>query len=351
MLTVGRISYINCYPVYGAIDRGILPLDGQIISGIPTALNRQMADGTLDISVVSAVEYARDADRYLLLPDLAISCDGPVRSVMLFSNFPAEELTGKTVVVSKSSMTSVALLELLFEHVWHSKPIFTLGDAELTDIAQFDDQSDARLVIGDAALVLAATGRSDVTGGVEKGYGSATPNSPPPVPSSLPAIIGVTPPNPTQMVAGAAGGRDEGRVARALRSRSSCDPTLVPTADRAGAPRYQYAYDLGETWKQWTGLPFVFAVWVAQRTAKVSEALNVHAQLIESRNWGVQHLDILAEQAHEATGVSRDTCKSYLSGLDYGLSYQHLAGLTEFFRRLVQRGRVPNGTLAFLTAA
>ena len=37
--------------------------------------------------------------------------------------------------------------------------------------------------------------------------------------------------------------------------------------------------------------------------------------------------------------------------IGYGLSYPHLAGLTEFFRRLVQRGRVPNGTLAFLTAA
>ena len=41
--------------------------------------------GELDVSVVSAVEYARDSSRYLLLPDLAISCDGPVRSVMLFS--------------------------------------------------------------------------------------------------------------------------------------------------------------------------------------------------------------------------------------------------------------------------
>jgi chorismate dehydratase len=33
------------------------------------------------------------------------------------------------------------------------------------------------------------------------------------------------------------------------------------------------------------------------------------------------------------------------------LSYQHLAGLTEFFRRLVMAGRVPNGSLAFLPAA
>ena len=124
-----------------------------------------------------------------------------------------------------------------------------------------------------------------------------------------------------------------------------------PVGLGTGAPRYQYAYDLGETWKAWTGLPFVFVVWVAQRTTNVKEALNVHAQLIESRNWGINNLDILAEQAQQTTGVSLETCHTYLSGLDYGLSYHHLAGLTEFFRRLVQRGRVPNGTLAFLTAA
>jgi chorismate dehydratase len=281
-MNVGRITYINCYPVYGAIDRGIVPLEANIVNGIPTALNKQMNTGTLDVSVVSAVEYARDAHKYLLLPDLAISCDGPVRSVMLFSKRPAEELDDRTVIVSKSSMTSVALLELLFENVWHATPKFVPGDAEITDIARFGDDHDARLVIGDAALVLEANHRKH-------------------------------------------------------------GPAVVPS--------YPYAYDLGATWKEWTGLPFVFAVWVAQRTTSVANALQVHAQLIESRNWGITHLDILAQQAHETTGVGLDVCREYLSGLDYGLSYHHLAGLTEFFRRLVQRGRVPNGTLAFLTAA
>ena len=37
-------------------------------------------------------------------------------------------------------------------------------------------------------------------------------------------------------------------------------------------------------------------------------------------------------QAAIATGVSTAACLEYLSGLDYGLSYEHLAGLTEFFR-------------------
>jgi chorismate dehydratase len=73
--------------------------------------------------------------------------------------------------------------------------------------------------------------------------------------------------------------------------------------------------------------------------------------LIESRNWGLSHLDELARQASAATGVVEAHCLKYLTGLDYGLSYPHLAGLTTFFGRLVERGRVPNGTLAFLPAA
>src|SRR5579863_5790428 len=110
VVRVGRIPYVNCYPVYGAIDRGIVPLEATVVDGVPTALNRMMAAGNLDVSVVSAVEYARDAERYLLLPDLAISCDGPVQSVMLFAKRPAEDLGGRRVLVSRSSMTSAALL-------------------------------------------------------------------------------------------------------------------------------------------------------------------------------------------------------------------------------------------------
>jgi chorismate dehydratase len=275
-MKIGRIPYINCYPVYGAIDRGVVSLDATLVDGVPTDLNQRMAAGELDISVVSAVEYARDADRYLLLPDLAISCDGPVRSVMLFSKRPAGELGGRSVIVSRSSMTSVALLELLFENVWHTRPRFVPGDAEIKDVVVDNaSDADARLVIGDAALVLGSNHRE----------------------------------------------------------------------------RYPFVYDLGQTWKDWTGQPFVFAVWVAQRSTNVKQALLAHAGLIASRDWGLRHLPELAEQAHDATGVERSVCAEYLSGLDYGLSYPHLAGLTEFYRRLVERGRIPNGTLTFLPAA
>jgi chorismate dehydratase len=201
--------------------------------------------------------------------------------VLLFSRRPASELGSRRVLVSRSSMTSVALLDLLFEHVWRCQPDFAPADAETADIARFGQQAhEARLVIGDAALLLS----------------------------------------------GGAG------VAQ-------------------GAPEYPYVYDLGAEWKAWTGLPFVFAVWVAQRSAPVAEALAVHASLLASRDWGLAHLDVLSSQAAAATGLPEPTCAEYFAGLDYGLSYPHLAGLTQFFHRLAQKGAVPDGTLAFLPAA
>ena len=40
-----------------------------------------------------------------------------------------------------------------------------------------------------------------------------------------------------------------------------------------------------------------------------------------------------------------------LGDLDYALSYRHLAGLTDFFRRLAHDGLVPDGSLSFIAAA
>lgn len=281
-MRVGRIPYLNCAPVYGAVDRGIVTLDAELVSGVPTALNRGIANGTLDVSVVSAVEYAREAGKYLLLPDLAISCDGDVRSVMLFSSRPAQELGGAQVLVSRSSTTSVALLDLLFEQVWKVRPVFVPGDAEADDLRRDQTPVAARLVIGDAALM--------------------------------------------------------------LRHREH------PVAAAHGRV-YPHVYDLGAEWKRWTGLPFVFAVWVARREVNVREALQVHGALMESRSWGLANLAQISEEASAACRLPSAVIHEYLAGLDYGLGLEYLEGLSEFFRRLEFAGKVPQGKLVFLPAA
>ena len=275
-MRIGRIGYINCAPVYGAIDRGIVPLPpgGELVTGTPSELNDLLVAGELDVSVISAVEYARHAKELVLLPDLAISCDGPVRSVALFSRRTIGQLDGRTVLLSASSRTSVALVELLCRDVWHIQPKFAEARAEAQDLDTLAAlPHEAVLVIGDAALTLAA---------------------------------------------------------RAT---------------------YTHRYDLGEEWKRWTGLPFVFAVWAARRSADLGAARRGHEALLASRAWGLSHLDDLAEDAARATGVSLAACREYLGGLDYALTYKHLAGLTDFFRRLAALGIVPDGSLQFVQVA
>jgi chorismate dehydratase len=271
---LGRIPWINAAPVYAAMDRGIVPAPATVVSATAAELNDLLAAGELDLSVISAVEYARDASQYHLLPDLAISCDGPVHSVALFSRRPVHELDGATVLRTASSRTSVLLLELLCRHVWKVRPQFATARAEANDLAALQAlPHDAVLVIGDAALHLRA------------------------------------------------------------------------------ANLYPVFADLGQVWKTWTGLPFVFAVWAARRDADRERALTVHADLLASRAWGVEHLDLIAAEAAARTGIPSTVVRAYLGDLDYQLSYRHLAGLTEFFGRLAADGLVPNGSLTFLTAA
>ena len=271
---LGRIGYINCYPVYGAIDRGVVPAPGDLVTGTPAELNDLLVAGELDVSVISAIEYARHARDLVLLPDIAISSDGPVRSVILYSRVPAGQLDGRTVLLSAASRTSVALLELLCRHVWRVQPRFAQARAEASDLDSLAHlPHDAVLVIGDPALLLGARGA------------------------------------------------------------------------------YPHACDLGEEWKRWTGLPFVFAVWAARRSADAAAVRSGHRALLDARAWGLTHLDDLARRAAQVTGVSAEACLEYFAGLDYAFSYKHLAGLADFFRRLAQDGMVPDGSLQFLEVA
>ena len=75
--------------------------------------------------------------------------------------------------------------------------------------------------------------------------------------------------------------------------------------------------DLGSAWKQWTGLPFVFAVWAARRRANNEQVRAIQQALLDSRAWGLEHLDLLAESAAAATGVPVTECRTYFAGLDY----------------------------------
>ena len=143
-LRLGRVRYINCEPVYYALEQGIVSADCEIQDGTPAELNERLRVGRLDVSVISVMEAALRPEAYRLLPGLAIACDGAVESVVLASTRPVEELHDLPVALSRHSLTSVYLVRLLLEKAYHVRPRF-LPDAEAGGAV-------ARLMIGDEAL-------------------------------------------------------------------------------------------------------------------------------------------------------------------------------------------------------
>lgn len=145
---IGRISYMNVAPIYYGLDRQADTRCYRIVAAPPATLNRKMATGELDISPVSTAAYAAHQDDWLILPNLSISCDGPVMSVVLASQYSIRDLEGKSVVISDESASAAALVRLIFrEH--NVQPTISCrpldGDKAVAD-------ADAVLVIGDAAL-------------------------------------------------------------------------------------------------------------------------------------------------------------------------------------------------------
>jgi chorismate dehydratase len=145
---IGRISYMNVAPIYYGLDRQNSTDGYEIVSAPPALLNQKMAAGELDISPVSTAAYAARQEDWVILPNLSISCDGPVMSVVLASRYRLCDLDGKSVVISDESASAAALLRLIFkEHDVRPKmSCRKIGGKKALAHA------DAVLVIGDAAL-------------------------------------------------------------------------------------------------------------------------------------------------------------------------------------------------------
>ncbi|MFG2782818.1 menaquinone biosynthetic enzyme MqnA/MqnD family protein [Streptomyces prunicolor] len=96
-------------------------------------------------------------------------------------------------------------------------------------------------------------------------------------------------------------------------------------------------HDLGTLWKEWTGLPFVFAVWAARRDYLEREPVitrKVHEAFLESRNLSLEEVGKVAEQAARWEDFDKEILERYFTTLDFSFGAPQLAAVTEFSRRL-----------------
>ena len=147
---VGMVKYVNMAPIYEVWKRTIREEGWELVEAPPSALNRMLAAGEIDLGFVSAYEYCVRPKDYQILADLSISANGPVGSVFLFSRTPVAELTGRTVLLSSQSETSVCLVKVVLEEFFQVRPEYISGEI-------FHEENlshTAILAIGDEALRL-----------------------------------------------------------------------------------------------------------------------------------------------------------------------------------------------------
>ncbi len=147
-LRISAISYLNTAPLMWDFEHGNTDARSafDISYTIPSQCATSLREGSADIGIIPVAAYASIPD-LAILPGVAIASRRAVRSILLVSKVPLDTI--QTVALDTSSMTSVALIKVLFAKWWGGSRTFT---PMAPDIEQMLKMHDAGLVIGDPAL-------------------------------------------------------------------------------------------------------------------------------------------------------------------------------------------------------
>lgn len=122
---------------------------------------------------------------------------------------------------------------------------------------------------------------------------------------------------------------------------TTADAVLV-VGDRGLLPpegQWEFIWDLGEEWAQWTGLPLVFATWVARPGPQLGHLAD---PLAAARDAGLRCLEEIAASAALVVGIPYDQCLAYLRDhLVYRLGPQERQGMERFADLVIQNGLAP----------
>ena len=273
-IRLGSIEFINSLPVDLGLLRGTIPSEAEIIQGSPAALNEKMLSGDLDLGPISVFWYAQHQEEWLLLPELSISSESGVQSVLLFSRHPFAELKGKRIALTGKGRTTPALLSILCQRKYGFMPVLVPTEEGRGDVL---NGADAVLLIGDEAL--------------------------------------------------------EAR-------------------EKYSDSKFQ-VIDLAEEWRDWTGEPVVFAVWAVRRASwnlSAEKVLEVHQQLLKSKEWGAQHPAEVLNAAEKKTHLPLPVLKAYFSRLSYGFDKKMQAGMKRYLDEAVRCGLLqPAKPFEFIT--
>ncbi|MDP2156559.1 MAG: menaquinone biosynthesis protein [Nitrospirota bacterium] len=148
-LRIGKISYANVWPIFYMLEKDADCSSYEFIEGVPSALNKMLREGSIDVSWSSSIEYLKNPGLYDIIENHSIDSNGPVGSVLLFSRKPMKELGGETILMTSQSETSIALLQII------CRKFYGLSCDYMQTSEPFEQAIESRaayLLIGDDAL-------------------------------------------------------------------------------------------------------------------------------------------------------------------------------------------------------
>ncbi len=123
---------------------------------------------------------------------------------------------------------------------------------------------------------------------------------------------------------------------------TSSDAALI-IGDRAmdaGDAEFPFVWDLGELWNDWTGKPFVFAVWAARHGQDLGR---VESLLCAARDRGMKNIEQIASDQASEYGLSNRDCLRYLRDyLHFNLGDAEKSGMDLFLQYASELSLIPN---------
>ena len=147
-IKISAVSYLNTKPfVYGLQHSDIIN-EIDLSLDIPSMCAKKLLNDEVDIGLVP-VSILPELKEHYILTDYCIGAEGAVKSVILFSEVPLNEI--KNIYLDYQSKTSVQLVKVLAQNFWKIKPAWI--DADKNYEEEISDYA-AGIVIGDRALEL-----------------------------------------------------------------------------------------------------------------------------------------------------------------------------------------------------
>ena len=146
VVRLGAVSYLNARPlVYG------LETDARfdVRYDIPSECARLLHAHQTDLGLIPSIEYLRGPGSYAIVPGPAITSNGPVASVAIYTRREARDI--RTIAMDTSSRSSVALAAIVLRRFFRvsAEPV-----PMAPDLDTMLRSADAALIIGDRALFL-----------------------------------------------------------------------------------------------------------------------------------------------------------------------------------------------------